>query len=118
MTTETFYRYEDVKYAPPLDEYDMPIGKGRLEVVLREYQVLHRTPCGVRLETDRFVNTTKVKQFAHATKAAALTSFMARKKSEARIYLARLERAEFALEIARAIARGDEGGLVSGGVDL
>ena len=100
MTTELFYRYEDVQYAPSLDEYDDPIpGSGVLRVHLREYRVLKHTPCGVRLGIGRFVNTQHRKQFAYATKEAAKEAFIARKTRQASIHQARVNRAEKAIRI-------------------
>lgn len=100
MTSEIFYRYEDVQYAPRLDEYDNPIrGSGLLRVHLREYHVLKHTPCGVRLTDGRFVNTQRRKQFAHATKEAAREAFIARKTRQASIHQARVSRAERAIRI-------------------
>lgn len=98
--TEVFYRYEDVQYAPSLDEYDDPIpGTGSLRVHLHEYRVVKRTPCGVWLDIGRFVNTQRRKQFAHATIAGAKGSFVARKERQAEIHRSRAARAEKALRI-------------------
>lgn len=100
MTTEIFYRYEDVQYAPTLNEYDEPVrGSGLLRVHLREYKVIKHTPCGVQLDIGRFVNTQRRKQFAHATKEAAKESFIARKERQASIHQARVNRAEKAIRI-------------------
>lgn len=97
--TEVFYRYEDVMYAPSLDEFDNPSGPSKLVVHLREYKVLRHTPCGVRLTDGRFVNTQRRKQFAHATKELAKASFIARKERQAAIYQARVNRAERAIRL-------------------
>lgn len=100
MAAELFYRYEDVQYAPSLDEYDNPIrGSGALRVHLREYRVLKHTPCGVQLDIGRFVNTQRRKQFAHATKEAAKEAFIARKTRQADIHQARVNRAVKAIRI-------------------
>lgn len=101
---EIFYRYEDVQYAPSLDEYDDPIpGSGVLRVHLRTYEVAKHTPCGVQLEmgfgATRFVNTQRRKQFAHATKDAAKEAFIARKTRQAAIHQVRVNRAEKAIRI-------------------
>lgn len=46
---EIWYRYDDVRYAAPLDEYDEPMGVGRLDVVLSKFVVVRRTAKGVWL---------------------------------------------------------------------
>ena len=37
---EFWFRYEDRRYAPPVDEFDRPIGEGSVEVTLLKYPVL------------------------------------------------------------------------------
>lgn len=63
-----------------------------------EYKVVKVTPKGVwldiHMDKPRFVCLTTVKQFAHPTKEQAVKSFQARKNRQAKIYRARLERAE------------------------
>lgn len=101
---EVFYRYEDVQYAPSVDQFDNIIrGSGRLVVHLRTYPVIRQTPCGVRIDTGmggtRFVSNQYRKQFAHSTKEAAKASFIARKKRQASIYQARVNQAETAIRM-------------------
>ena len=101
MRTDTyFYRYEDVVYASPLDEFDNPTGPGRLEVVRRRYRVVKATPCGVWLDIGRFVKTSGRKRFAWPTEAEALVSFQARKQRQLSILRAQASRVERALAMA------------------
>ncbi len=44
---EIWYRYDDVHYAPPIDEFERPIGEGKIKLELREYKVLSYTKKGV-----------------------------------------------------------------------
>lgn len=111
----TYYRYVSQRYAPPYDEYGSRRGAGRLAVELRTYKVIKVTPCGVRLDNGRFVNTQRIKQFAHATPAAALDAFVARQKRYAGILSARLADAEVAVRIAEHLASEV---LKSGGVTV
>lgn len=109
MSTEEpiyWYRYEDVQYAASLNEYDEPVGQGALRVKLRRYRVLKRTPKGVWLEYGygnhgRFVLTEARKRFACPTEEQAMESFIARKERQAKIYSAKLKRAELALKAAQ-----------------
>lgn len=47
LNMEHWYRFEDVQYAPSVDEFDYPRGDGQLTVELRRYEVLKQTPKGV-----------------------------------------------------------------------
>ncbi|WP_315127330.1 hypothetical protein [Comamonas antarctica] len=96
---DRWYRYEDVAYASPLDEYDRPTGPGQLRVHCREYEVVKVTPCGVRLDIGRYVSASSRKRFAHATKEDAKNSFILRKSAQLRIYSARCARAEQAIRL-------------------
>jgi hypothetical protein len=99
---ETFYRYDDVQYAAPADEMGDSTGFGSLEVHLSEYTVARRTPKGVWLDggfgAERFMLTAARKRFACPTEAEARESFIARKRKQIRIYMARIERAKRAIE--------------------
>ena len=96
---EIWFRYEDVMYPAPLDEWGCPIGAPRLAVELRTFRVVKHTPCGVRLDTGRFVKISEGKMFAHPTKDAAKTSFVARKTRQARIYESRANVAHRAISM-------------------
>lgn len=95
---DKLYRYEDIRYAPPVDEFERPIGEGTLSVELRTYIVRKHTPCGVWID-GRFVNLKANKRFACPTMEEAKESFIARKKRQIRILSARLKDAQRALEI-------------------
>ena len=47
---EFWFRYEDRRYAPPVDEFDRPIGEGSVEIILLKYPVIKYTPKGVWLD--------------------------------------------------------------------
>lgn len=106
MVGDTWYRYVDVHYAPPLDEWERPLGRGDIKVHLEIYKVIKETPKGVWLGRDflgyacsgrRFVLHSSRKRFACPTKDEAMVSYIARKKAQIRIYTARLESAQRAL---------------------
>jgi len=95
------YRYEDVQYAPPVNEWDEPVGEGRVVVYLYSFPVVRRTPkgawiCGV-IGKERFVRLDARKRFACPTIEEARKSFVARKKAQLRIYEAMIHRVEKAL---------------------
>ena len=96
---QMLYRLEDVVYAAPLDEFDVPQGSGRLEVVTRKYRVVKTTPRGVWLDIGRFVLLGTRKQYAHPTLEDATVSFIARKRRQQGIYEARAHRAEAAIAL-------------------
>ena len=103
--SDLWYRYEDIRYAPPLDEFDMPIGGGSVGIMLREYRVVKATPRGVWLEHDnwlfdpepKFVLQDSRKRFACPTIIEAKESFIARKNKQIRILAEQLSNAKDAL---------------------
>lgn len=114
--TDVLYRYVETHYAPPADEFgDIGRGPGSVDVSLREYSILRRTPRGCWISLDwwrpgesgnislastsgeRFVLTSARKRFVCPTEAEARTSFVARKKAQIRIHKACIERAARAL---------------------
>lgn len=106
LPTEVWYRYRDVRYAPPTDEYGDAYGVGRFELVLDSLPVRKRTAKGVWLDwygTGRFVLLSSRKQFACSTIEEARRSFRARKQKQAGIYRARLRDAEKALDLIEAL---------------
>ena len=98
---KVLYRYEDVQYAAPLDEFDQPVGRGRVSVSLYAFPIMKRTPKGVWISIyvgkERFVRLNATKHFACPTLEEAKQSFIARKKAQIRIYEARIYAAERAL---------------------
>ena len=80
---EIWYRYEDIQYAPPLDEFETVCGECQVVVNLSEFVVVKKTPKGVWLrplyptlhlfsDDKRFVLRDARKQFACPTKQEAL----------------------------------------------
>lgn len=100
MRNENWYRFEDVVYAPMLNEYDERVGPGRVEVVLRKYRVMRVTPCGVWLDIGGFVKNASRKRFACPTEDEARESFLARKTRQLSILQAQVNRVERAIGIA------------------
>lgn len=106
---EYWYRYDDVAYAAPVDEYGNPRGVGRIEVRLSEFLVLKVTLHGVWLDyitgtaKGRFVLRTANKRFACPTKEEALVSYIARKNRQIAILTAQLRRANRGRAIAVAM---------------
>lgn len=104
-----YYRYVEVNYAPPLDEYDQPCGEGRTDIMLIEYEVSHHTHKGVWLHVDnrlRFVRNEARKRFALPTIEEALISFIARKERQIEIYQSRIKSWKKAKRIAEAKLSG------------
>lgn len=106
MADDIWYRYIDIQFAPPMDEFEHLSVGGEVKVHLQEYKVIRETPKGVWLcsvigdyecSDRRFVLRGTRKQFACPTKEQAMESFVARKKAQIRIYTARIKRAEEAL---------------------
>lgn len=103
MTDEIWYRYEEVRYAAPVDEWDIPMGKGRLELRLLRLPVRRHTPKGVWLETGSFVRKQARKRYAYPTEAEAKEAFIARKRAQIRILNAQLEHAREALALLACV---------------
>ena len=95
---EPYYRYYDVRYGSDDELYG---SSTRVSVELLEFEVDKHTPRGVwivsRFGGDRrWVGHDARKKYAHPTKELALKSFLARKKSQIKIYRTRLTHAEHA----------------------
>ena len=101
------YRYVDIQYAPPVDEFDNPYGSGELKVVLLTFDVIKETAKGVwimdhyGIGKKKFVLLSARKKFACVSEADAKTSFIARKRRQCSIYAARLRQAQRAIEICQ-----------------
>lgn len=94
---EYWYRYEEVHYAPPLDEWESPCGWGHTEVYRRRYGVVKTTPKGVRLDNGRFVLRDARKRWACPTDTAARESFLARKNAHKRILQSQINKVDRAI---------------------
>lgn len=104
----SYFRFEEVLcgtgYTDVCGEYVSTGSYVRLQ--LREYQVIRRTPKGVRIddyrgsEHGRFISSEWNKQWACPTVEEARRSFIARKRRQARILEARLRQARAAMQLA------------------
>lgn len=100
---QKLYRYVQVNYAPPIDEFDNPRGEGRTSIEMQTFDVIKQTPKGVWINDfsgKKFVNLTARKKYACLTEAEALTSFIARKNRHISILTAQLKSAQKSLHIA------------------
>lgn len=111
---DIWYRLEDRRYAPPVDEWGDIIGTGRADVEVRKFRVIKITPKGVRVAEafldgtfrpittaeSRVILDSSYKRFACPTMALALESYQARKKRQIGIYQARASAAKECLRIA------------------
>lgn len=115
MSSEYYYRFEEQRYAAPLDEYDMPTGRGRMVLHLRKMKVVKHTQKGVKLSglsyselAPRLVLHAGRKKFACKTVEEAWDSFVARKNAQIRIYKARIADAQAALELSGRYEEGPD----------
>lgn len=101
--TDHWFRFDDQRYANAPDEHGESYGAHTV-VTLERFKMLKRTPKGVWLDigfgSRRFVLDTATRRFACATVEEALTSFKARKKKQASIYMNRAKLAEEAISMA------------------
>lgn len=91
--SERWYRVEDGRYAPPLNDWGDPVGHGRPYLSILDFPVLAHTPKGVWLEAygaRRFVLLESHKRFACPTIDEAVESWRARKRRQATILRAQL----------------------------
>lgn len=102
---DTWYRYEDVRYAPMVDEFENPTGPGRSVIKMRSYKVEKITPKGVWVNLGggylRFILASAKKRYACPTKEEALASFIARKECQVSILFHQLETAKHCLHLGR-----------------
>ncbi len=102
---DIWWRCDARRYAAPLNEYDEPEGPGSLEVRMEAWTVIKITPKGVKVglhalaKEGTFILATATKQFAHATKAAAIDAMIARKTRYLRILKARALEAQQAIDL-------------------
>jgi hypothetical protein len=105
--TDWLYRFSDYSQSLGTDEWGRSYGS-RVVVAMMAYHIKRHTPKGAWIDvhgTERFVRNNAKKRFATDTIAAALTSYMARKRRQISIYKARLDYAERALRQAEDLAR-------------
>jgi hypothetical protein len=100
----TWYRVEDGRYAPTLDEFERPMGNGRPFLTVREFTVHKETPCGVWLDdgygNQRHVLYQSRKRFACPTLEEAWESWRARKRKHLRLLEAQVRHVHEALALA------------------
>jgi hypothetical protein len=102
--SEVLHRFEDIVYAPMLDEYEDRGGYSRVDVIYKTYPITKITPCGAWIDIygrKRFVNLQARKKFACKTKEDAMISFLARKAAQERILSAQLKNVQTAISIAK-----------------
>ena len=117
------YRYDARQYAPPLNEFEVPMGEGTLAVELSSFPVIGTTPCGVWIEHPtkytwdandnmkigkRFINLRAKKQFACVTIEEAQASFLARKERQALILSSQLKNVKKAISIMKKLTNPKE----------
>lgn len=95
------YRFDEVTYAGPLDEYDMPT-PGSHVVELEAFVITKVTPKGFWVNRagicrGRFILIDARKKYAHQTIPDAKESFLARKRRQIAIYQAKITKAEDAI---------------------
>lgn len=121
---DIWFRYEDVQYAAPVDEYGDSRGEGRLAVELRKFQVVRETPKGAWIvpyyeamthwnknwdpSDEKFVRNSSVKKHAYPTVEEAKKGFIARKNAQLRILTAGMRRAEKALRAIEQLSTPEE----------
>ncbi|HWI05618.1 MAG TPA: hypothetical protein VNT52_17560, partial [Acidimicrobiales bacterium] len=89
---DVFYRFEDVWYAPPVDEFDNVVGAPTLRIQCQKLPVVKVTPKGVRLCNGVLVLNASRKKWACPSEALALESFKARKARQVEIHVKRAAR--------------------------
>lgn len=95
-------RMRAVSYAPPLDQFDNPIGEGRQQIVTEHLPILSYTASGAWIDVygqRKFVNLRARKQYACGTEADALASLRARKERQIVILSAQLRNATRVLKM-------------------
>lgn len=102
VAQDVWYRFEDFRWAAPLNEWDEPVGTGRAEVQLVEFPVIKHTPKGVKLMVDgypRLVCHGWRKKFASETVEDAKKDFLARKGAQKRILQNKIDHVNEALQV-------------------
>lgn len=100
MNKEIFYRYRDQTFAPALDEFDEPVGKGEQRLICDEYIIEKQTDKSILLRPwygglkgteTKWMRLDARNVFAASTKEKALYHFIKRKERQAVIYKNRLD---------------------------
>lgn len=106
VNTDVLYRVEIVYYSVVLDAEREIYGSSYPHLYLRWYPVKRRTKCGARLHYEnKFVDLTKVKQWATNTPAEAVYSFISRKDCQIRILVKQLQRAKAEKDLCEQIIK-------------
>ena len=103
MSEEFWFRYVDFVESAGVDEFDRPLGPGRVRVQLRRSKVTANTPRGVWLDCGRWVSRHTKKRWACPTVEEAWTSYCARKTRQIQLLSAQLANAQKALAIAKEL---------------
>jgi hypothetical protein len=106
LTDTLWYRVVDGRYAPPLDEWEYPVGQGRVYVSIHEYRVTRETPKGVWLDNGRFVLRDARKRWACPTRDEAVESFLARKRRQLRLLNSTVSQVEQAVTMVAGLLNG------------
>lgn len=110
---EIWFRIESMRFAPPLNEFDEPMGKGRLVLSIYRYRVVRHTPKGVWLDVavgERWVRKEGHKRFACPTAIEAIESFRARKNRQIKILHAQLRDASESLYLLGSLTEAQING--------
>ena len=129
---DVWYQYKDVMYAASLNEYDEPSGPSILKVEMHRWLVVKVNPksvWAVRIFGATPNENSVIHKFspgelkmyavlmmlnskrrpAHPTKAEALKGFLAKKRRQAAIATAKVNRAERAMIMAKRMYEDDDG---------
>lgn len=108
---DDYYRYDTRRYSAGVDEFDNPLGPGRLSLELRSFPVYKITPKGVWVNdygSFRFVLATARSTLCYPTHARALENFIARKKRYISILDGKIAEAEEGIQLALRLMEKDK----------
>ena len=97
------YRYNYHLVSNGIDQFDDDLGS-RVEIYHSVYKILKYTPCGFWIEYcnksgKKFINTKRIKQFAHRNKTDAKVAFKKRKEKQLIIMRMAIENIELSLKM-------------------
>jgi len=103
MVEDICYRYNYHLVSNGVDQFEDSLGS-RVEIYFSSYKILNHTPCGFWIEYynnvgKKFINTKKIKQFAHRNKTDAKVAFKKRKEKQLMIMRKAMSNIELALKI-------------------